>query len=50
LVSRGAVSHYRIVKSTHIKCVAGIYRIDGGEFRFDGVRATIHGRKETTAS
>jgi D-xylose transport system ATP-binding protein len=29
-------------KSTLIKCVAGIYRIDGGEMLFEGKPATIH--------
>jgi D-xylose transport system ATP-binding protein len=33
-------------KSTLIKCVAGIYRIDGGEIRFEGERVNIHGPRE----
>jgi D-xylose transport system ATP-binding protein len=33
-------------KSTLIKCVAGIYSIDGGEILFDGRRVTIHGPKD----
>ena len=40
-------------KSTLIKCVAGIYRIDGGEVLFDGEPVSIHGpqrRAPTSAS
>jgi D-xylose transport system ATP-binding protein len=33
-------------KSTLIKCVAGIYSIDGGEILFDGKHVDIHGPKE----
>jgi D-xylose transport system ATP-binding protein len=33
-------------KSTLIKCVAGIYSIDGGEILFDGKPVTIHGPKD----
>jgi D-xylose transport system ATP-binding protein len=33
-------------KSTLIKCVAGIYRIDGGELFFDGQRVNIHGPRD----
>ena len=33
-------------KSTLIKCVAGIYSIDGGETLFDGQPVTIHGPKD----
>ena len=33
-------------KSTLIKCVAGIYSIDGGEIFFDGNPVTIHGPKD----
>src|SRR5919199_4355006 len=33
-------------KSTLIKCVAGIYSIDGGEILFDGQPVTIHGPKD----
>jgi D-xylose transport system ATP-binding protein len=33
-------------KSTLIKCVAGIYRIDGGEVFYDGERVTIHGPRD----
>jgi D-xylose transport system ATP-binding protein len=33
-------------KSTLIKCVAGIYSIDGGEIHFEGNSVTIHGPKD----
>jgi D-xylose transport system ATP-binding protein len=33
-------------KSTLIKCVAGIYSIDGGDIYFDGNRVSIHGPKD----
>jgi D-xylose transport system ATP-binding protein len=33
-------------KSTLIKCVAGIYSIDGGEILFEGRRVAIHGPKD----
>src|SRR3954452_23954954 len=33
-------------KSTLIKCVAGIYSIDGGEIFFEGRPVTIHGPKD----
>jgi D-xylose transport system ATP-binding protein len=33
-------------KSTLIKCVAGIYSIDGGQILFDGEPVTIHGPKD----
>ena len=33
-------------KSTLIKCVAGIYSIDGGDIYFDGERVVIHGPKD----
>ena len=33
-------------KSTLIKCVAGIYSIDGGETRFEGKPVSIHGPKD----
>ncbi|TMK69323.1 MAG: sugar ABC transporter ATP-binding protein [Actinobacteria bacterium] len=33
-------------KSTVIKCVAGIYTIDGGEVFFEGKPVTIHGPKD----
>ena len=33
-------------KSTLIKCVAGIYTIDGGEVFFEGKAVTIHGPKD----
>jgi D-xylose transport system ATP-binding protein len=33
-------------KSTLIKCVAGIYSIDGGEILFDGQPVSIHGPKD----
>ena len=33
-------------KSTLIKCIAGIYSIDGGDILFDGEPVTIHGPKD----
>jgi len=33
-------------KSTLVKCIAGIYRIDGGEMFFEGNPVHIHGPKE----
>jgi D-xylose transport system ATP-binding protein len=33
-------------KSTLIKCIAGIYSIDGGQILFDGEPVTIHGPKD----
>jgi D-xylose transport system ATP-binding protein len=33
-------------KSTLIKCVAGIYRIDGGEILFDGKPVSVHGPRD----
>jgi D-xylose transport system ATP-binding protein len=36
-------------KSTLIKCVAGIYRIDGGEVWFEGRKVDIQGPRETAA-
>ena len=33
-------------KSTLVKTIAGIYRADSGEFRFEGKPVTIHGPKE----
>ena len=33
-------------KSTLIKCIAGIYPIDGGEILFDGQPVNIHGPKD----
>src|SRR5690242_5078659 len=33
-------------KSTLIKCIAGIYSIDGGEVLFDGKPVSIHGPKD----
>src|SRR5213596_2777776 len=33
-------------KSTLIKCVAGIYSIDGGDIHFDGERVVIRGPKD----
>jgi D-xylose transport system ATP-binding protein len=35
-------------KSTLIKCVAGIYRIDGGEIFFDGQPVNIHGPRDAS--
>jgi D-xylose transport system ATP-binding protein len=35
-------------KSTLIKCVAGIYRIDGGETLFEGKPVNIHGPREAS--
>ena len=35
-------------KSTLIKCVAGIYRIDGGEVFFEGKPVTIHGPRQAS--
>ena len=35
-------------KSTLIKCVAGIYRIDGGEVVYDGKPVSIHGPREAS--
>src|SRR5256885_2942314 len=34
------------VKSTWIKCVAGIYSIDDGQIFFEGEPVTIHGPKD----
>src|SRR3954453_410710 len=36
-------------KSTLIKCVAGIYRTDGGEVLFDGQPVSIHGARAASA-
>jgi D-xylose transport system ATP-binding protein len=36
-------------KSTLIKCIAGIYPIDGGEIVYDGRPVTIHGPKDASA-
>ncbi len=33
-------------KSTLIKCVAGIYRIDGGQILYDGKPVNVHGPRE----
>jgi D-xylose transport system ATP-binding protein len=33
-------------KSTLVKCIAGIYRIDGGEMSFEGQRVNVHGPKD----
>jgi D-xylose transport system ATP-binding protein len=35
-------------KSTLIKCVAGIYRIDGGEILYDGKPVNIHGPRDAS--
>jgi D-xylose transport system ATP-binding protein len=35
-------------KSTLIKCVAGIYRIDGGEVVYDGKAVNIHGPRDAS--
>ena len=36
-------------KSTLVKCVAGIYTTDAGEYSFDGRPVQIHGPKDTAA-
>src|ERR1700753_2853376 len=36
-------------KSTLIKCIAGIYSTDSGEFFFEGKPVTIHGPKDSGA-
>jgi D-xylose transport system ATP-binding protein len=36
-------------KSTLIKCIAGIYSPDGGDFLFDGTKVDISGPREATA-
>ena len=36
-------------KSTLIKCIAGIYSPDGGDFMFEGNRVEINGPREATA-
>ena len=36
-------------KSTLIKCIAGIYSPDGGDFLFDGTKVDITGPREATA-
>src|SRR5919202_1012886 len=36
-------------KSTLIKCVAGIYSIDGGQIFFDGKPVTIQGPRDAAA-
>jgi D-xylose transport system ATP-binding protein len=35
-------------KSTLIKCIAGIYNIDGGDYFFDGNPVTVSGPREAT--
>ena len=36
-------------KSTLVKCVAGIYALDSGEFLFEGKPVTIHGPRDAAA-
>jgi D-xylose transport system ATP-binding protein len=36
-------------KSTLIKCIAGIYTPDSGEYIFDGKSVTVHGPRDATA-
>ena len=36
-------------KSTLIKCIAGIYTPDSGEYIFDGNQVTVHGPRDATA-
>ena len=36
-------------KSTLIKCIAGIYNIDHGDFLFDGEKVEVHGPRDATA-
>jgi D-xylose transport system ATP-binding protein len=36
-------------KSTLVKCVAGIYRIDGGQIVYDGQPVTVHGPRDASA-
>jgi D-xylose transport system ATP-binding protein len=36
-------------KSTLIKCIAGIYNIDQGDYLFDGNRVEVHGPRDATA-
>src|SRR5204862_1979406 len=36
-------------KSTLVKCVAGIYRIDGGQIFYDGQPVTVHGPRDASA-
>jgi D-xylose transport system ATP-binding protein len=36
-------------KSTLVKCIAGIYRIDGGEVLFEGSPVHVHGPKDASA-
>lgn len=36
-------------KSTLIKCIAGIYGIDAGEYIFDGKQVTVNGPRDATA-
>ena len=36
-------------KSTLIKCIAGIYNIDQGDYLFDGNRVEVHGPRDATS-
>ena len=36
-------------KSTLIKCIAGIYNIDDGDYFFEGNKVTVHGPRDATA-
>ena len=36
-------------KSTLIKCIAGIYNIDEGDYFFDGKKVEVHGPRDATA-
>ena len=36
-------------KSTLIKCIAGIYTPDHGEYVFDGKKVNVHGPRDATA-
>ena len=36
-------------KSTLVKCIAGIYTVDGGEYRFDGTPVTVTGPRQAAS-
>mgnify|MGYP003331812066 CR=1 FL=1 len=36
-------------KSTLIKCIAGIYSIDGGDYHFEGNKVSVNGPRDATA-